>query len=725
MPQDFSFDHSDIKESEELLRLVLDATSDGAWDWNIADGIVLYTDQWVARHGYVRAQVPPRGGGGLKFWESIVHPDDKSAVLAARAAHLHGETDTFEMEYRIRLGSGEWSWTRDRGRVVAWAPDGSPLRMVGTNKNIDDRIVAQLRLVKSEELNRSIVENSDDCIKLLDLEGRIIFMNGRGLQVMEIDGFANVEGKLWAAFWPDDMQEVINKALVNAASAPQRFSGVCPTAKGQHRWWHVTISLIRTEAGQSERILVISKDVTQEHDFMAQLQKGAYYDAVTDLPNRRHFNIKLNGHITQAEHEGAQLGLMILDIDNFKQIIDTLGYHAGDILLKEFGERLQDNIRKSDMAARLSEDEFAVIMPDLTTNEIIAASESLSVRLQAPFVYEGHLVDCSASIGFSICPDHGTNSRDLIRHAGLALSAARSIRSGAPKIFEPEMLTLAQSKQGMLGLARDALRADRISPHYQPKIDLSSGQLDGFEALLRWRQPRGGIQLPAAISAAFQDVELAIQISDRMFDRVISDVRIWLDQGLDFGHIGVNAAAADFRRDDFAERVLDQLRQANVPPQTIELEVTESVFLGRGSNYVERALKLLSVEGVRIALDDFGTGYASLTHLKRFPVDVIKIDQSFVRGLEINPDDTAIVKSVLGLGKSLDIAIVAEGIETPVQAAYLWAQGCQYGQGYLFGKAMPASRIPQFIASVPRKRWRSGGLAMQSTITDQDTAASP
>jgi EAL domain-containing protein (putative c-di-GMP-specific phosphodiesterase class I) len=235
-------------------------------------------------------------------------------------------------------------------------------------------------------------------------------------------------------------------------------------------------------------------------------------------------------------------------------------------------------------------------------------------------------------------------------------------------------------------------------PYYQPKIDLRTQKAAGFEALLRWDHPNNGVQLPASIGAAFDDLEIAQSLSERMQVRVLADMRRWLDDGIDFGHVAINASAAEFRQNGFAERLLERVSAAGMPTRYIELEVTETVFLGRGADYVERALRLLSVEGIRIALDDFGTGYASLSHLKQFPVDVIKIDQTFVRDLEVDPDDAAIIRALIGLGQSLSIDIVAEGVENHAQAAFLEKQGCDYGQGFLFGKPVAASAVPELLA---------------------------
>src|SRR5690606_30812352 len=268
-------------------------------------------------------------------------------------------------------------------------------------------------------------------------------------------------------------------------------------------------------------------------------------------------------------------------------------------------------------------------------------------------------------------------------------------------LFEPHMRDNVQQRNSMVHLARAAIEDDRIVPYYQPKLDLKSRSLVGFEALLRWRNPRGRIGSPAALEAAFEDSDVAAQISDRMIERVICDMRGWLDRGIDFKSVAVNASAAEFRRDNFAERVLEQLRRAEIPTRCFQLEITETVFLGRGAEYVHRALALLNLRGVKIALDDFGTGYASLRHLKQFPVDIIKIDQSFVRDMGEDPGDEAIIIAVINLGRSLGIRVVAEGIENEDQARRLLELKCDIGQGYLFWKAVPAARVPTLV-----DRWR-------------------
>jgi EAL domain-containing protein (putative c-di-GMP-specific phosphodiesterase class I) len=346
-----------------------------------------------------------------------------------------------------------------------------------------------------------------------------------------------------------------------------------------------------------------------------------------------------------------------------------------------------------------------VVMPEIDGElTMLQVTRAIQARLREPFIHAGRILDCRVSIGASLFPEHGRTSEDLIKNADIALYAAKAAGRGMVMQFEPHMREDVQRRTSMVELARDAIRDDRVIPYYQPKLDLRTRSIIGFEALLRWRMPNGRIGSPAALEAAFEDLDVAAQISDRMIERVIADMRGWLDKDVAFQNVAINASAAEFRRDNFAERVLDQLRLADIPTRYFQLEVTETVFLGRGAEYVHRALALLNARGVKIALDDFGTGYASLRHLKQFPVDIIKIDQSFVHDMAEDPGDEAIISAVVNLGRSLGIKVVAEGIEQEDQARRLVEIECDFGQGFLFSKAVPASRVPSLLERWPVER---------------------
>ena len=313
------------------------------------------------------------------------------------------------------------------------------------------------------------------------------------------------------------------------------------------------------------------------------------------------------------------------------------------------------------------------------------------------------------------CFEHGASAAELLEAADIALYAGKERNRGGFLPFRTAMRADLQRRSSMISVARDAARDNRIVPYYQPKVSLKDDAICGFEALLRWHHPTLGVQAPGTIAAAFEDLDLATGISERMFAQIIDDMRHWLDDGVEFGRIAVNLSPAEFRHESLVSRILERLHHSGIPTSRIELEVTETVFLGRGADSVAEALNVFSREGVKIALDDFGTGYASLTHLKAFPVDVIKIDRSFVSNLDTDPDDAAIIDAVVGLGHKLGMEVVAEGIETNVQARYLLDREGDYGQGYLFGKASPAATVPSIVAGrhIDVERGLTGGFPVR------------
>ena len=429
----------------------------------------------------------------------------------------------------------------------------------------------------------------------------------------------------------------------------------------------------------------------------------AFHDSLTGLPNRALFQRTLD---QIAGDDAPDFALVLLDVDEFKLINDTLGHDAGDAVLIAFADRLRSAVRETDLVARLGGDEFALLLSGGNgPPELESFSANLLNLLDAPCVYDGKTIPCHASIGSSLSSD-GDAPCDVLKHADLALYEAKASGRGGYRLYKPEMWSNMLARGEMLTFASVALKADFVEPYYQPKIDLASGEIVGFEALLRCCMPDDEPRGPGHIAAAFDDAGLALALSDRMVDGVIRDIGEWRSAGLSFGHVAINAALAELHRGDFAQRLLGKLSSAAIPPECIQVEVTESVLLGRGIDHVEQTFNQLAEAGVRLALDDFGTGFASLTHLKRFPITIIKIDRSFVRDLQVDAGDGAIVDALIRLGRALGIEVVAEGIETAAQRDFLAALGCRVGQGFLFGSAAPAEDIVDLLGQKRASRGR-------------------
>lgn len=501
-----------------------------------------------------------------------------------------------------------------------------------------------------------------------------------------------IEGQMtWAQFSHPEDFAAVEAAVAKAVAAGEQFNLYRFVHRdGSIRWIQEKGIEVRDADGTPLWLEGFIWDITEQRSALEQLRWTASHDALTSLPNRSLFQERLEAELRRCRTSCERLAVLLLDVDDFKQINDTMGHDAGDALLQEFGSRIKEAAGDDGFVARLSGDEFAMIVTGASLAGINAAAQRMLDQLERPFQYGKALLDCHASIGGAIYPSHGINRGDLIKNADMALYAAKAEGGGKLRLFEPLFRAEMQQRASGLNLARCALREDWIVPHYQAKVDLATGRIAGFEALLRWFHPQRGVQYPQTIAPAFEDYQVATAISARMIEKICRDAVSWLDQDLAFGHIALNVSAGDFRRGDFAEMLLARMREFGLRPDHIQVEVTETVFLGRGASYVESALKALSREGVVIALDDFGTGYASLSHLKQFPVNIIKIDQSFVRYVDTDSDHAAIVRAVINLGRNLGIRTVAEGIESRIEAERLREWGCDYGQGYLFGRAVTA-----------------------------------
>ena len=636
----------------------------------------------------------------------LIHPDDRERAVAAWD-RCRASGEPYEHGYRLRHRSGEYRWILSRGRpernhkgeVVCW---------YGSCTDMHEHALAREALAASEALTRNIIRASADALQLIDGQGKILFANDAAVRELGSDEASGIVGASWLDRVPASSRPLAQAAVGTAlAGETARFTTIRSLSDGAIRWHNIIVTPVIEPGGQIRSLLVNSRDVTEERAAEERLRWTANHDALTQLPNRGHFHDCLVEAIRQADRESRPLGLLIVDVDELKQLNDGLGHAAGDALLCVFAERMKACVGSRDVVGRLGGDEFGLILTDVEKGEDIArAADRIIERLREPFTFEGRLLDCRGSLGASLFPEQGRDHTALMKHADLALYAAKAAGGMRWTLFRPEMRAEMQTRASMLSLARDAVREEQILAFYQPKIDLRSGAVAGFEALMRWRDSAGRLHLPGTIALAFGDNEIAPAITEAVVRHVVGDVRGWLDEGIPFGHVALNAAAADFRVAGFAERLLETLSRAGIPTGAIQLEVTETVFLGRGAECVETALRGLCEAGVRIALDDFGTGYASLSHLKRFPVDVLKIDRSFVRDLETDPDDAAIIRGVINLAKSLDIEVVAEGVENGEQERFLIENGCDFAQGFFYAKAVEAARVPDLARSGSPKRRR-------------------
>jgi diguanylate cyclase (GGDEF)-like protein len=425
-----------------------------------------------------------------------------------------------------------------------------------------------------------------------------------------------------------------------------------------------------------------------------QIEKLALYDALTGLANRRLFHDRLEQAFLGAERNGNGFALMLLDLDRFKEINDTLGHQTGDAVLEHLAARLKAVARASDTVARLGGDEFALVLQGAADSaSALFVAERIRRALDEPFVVDGMTLQLETSIGIAIVPRHGEDAEQLLKRADIALYASKE--SHAPVVYATEHDQHSVDGLGLVAQIRNAIENGELIVHYQPEVDLATGETRRVEALVRWEHPERGLLLPDSFIPLARQSALVRPITRFVLDAALGQCRAWRDAGLDVG-VAVNLAGRDLGDSRLEEEVTEALRRFKLEPDVLELEIPESAIISERER-IQKMLTRLSERGVRIAVDDFGSGYASLSHFKQLPVDVLKIDQSFVQNIGSDGDDEAIVRSTIDLAHSLGVTVVAEGVESEDVLQRLRGLGCDLAQGFCLAHPAPADDVTEWL----------------------------
>jgi diguanylate cyclase (GGDEF)-like protein/PAS domain S-box-containing protein len=436
-------------------------------------------------------------------------------------------------------------------------------------------------------------------------------------------------------------------------------------------------------------VLLALMDITERKRAEARLAFMAQHDGLTGLPNRNLLRQQMDEILLHTRRSAEKVAVLVLGLDNFKAVNDTLGHAIGDKLLRGVAKRLRSTLREEDTVARLNSDEFAVIQSGLThPDDAVLLARRLLEAIGEPYLLDGHSVVIGASIGIAMAPGDGDEAEKLLKNADMALTRAKNDSRGTFSFFEPGMDARAQSRRKIEIDLRDAIQNDVLQPYYQPLIDLATGRITGVEALVRWPHPERGMISPAEFIPVAEETGLINALGGLMLRRACLDAARWPDDV----RVSVNLSPLQFRVGNLLSVVMDALKQSGLPARRLELEITETLLLEKSAQ-VLATLHALRALGVRISMDDFGTGYSSLSYLRSFPFDKIKIDQSFVRDLDANRDAQAIIRSIVSLGIGLGVTITAEGVETEAELRCLRSEGCHEGQGFLFSRARPNTEI--------------------------------
>ena len=454
---------------------------------------------------------------------------------------------------------------------------------------------------------------------------------------------------------------------------------------------------IHDRAGRVTGAVIVFHDVSAARAMSLQMTHSAQHDLVTDLPNRLLLKDRITQSIALARRQSRPIALLFLDLDRFKCINDSLGHATGDKLLQSVSKRLLGGVRESDTVSRQGGDEFVILLSGITHPEDAATSaKHILLSLNAPHSIGGHDLHVDGSIGISVYPKDGENAETLIKNADTAMYYAKECGRNNFQFFKAEMNRKAVERQTLEGSLRRALGRKEFLLHYQPKVNLATGEITGAEALLRWQQLDRELLLPSQFLPIAEDCGLILPIGRWVLREACRQARAWQDAGLPPVPVAVNISAVEFHEKGFVEGVRTILSETGLETRYLQLELTEGALM-EDAESTASVLQELKMTGVHLAVDDFGTGYSSLSYLRQFPIDILKIDPSFVHQITAHPNDAAIVCAIINMGKSLKHLVIAEGVETREQRAYLQAQRCEEGQGYLFSRPLAAAQFGQLL----------------------------
>ena len=555
------------------------------------------------------------------------------------------------------------------------------------------------RMFKRElSLRKSILYMADLMIVILDKDANIVEFNE---YAQKLSGYTkeDVLYKNWFDVFIDtEQKEKIKDVFDDVIKGKNLHWGyeneiVCKNGSKKTLSWHNSI----IEEKKNERfVLSMGMDITDKINTQKSLEKLANYDQLTGLPNRNLFEERLKHAIANAQREKKQLMLLLLDIDNFKAINDTLGHRVGDLLLKKVGDKLNNSLRKSDTIARFGGDFFVLLFENIKDDKNIVAIINNIFRLfQEPLDVECHEIYVTISGGISLYPNDCDDLDCLLKSADIALHNIKKDGKNDFCFYSPQMNDEITKRVKLESYLRKALDKNELFLNYQPQIDIKSGKIIGVEALLRWRHPKLNIIPPLDFIPIAEDTKMILQIGKFALKKAISQLKEWQKSGIRDIKMVVNISAVQLAQGNLFETVKEILEQYEVDPKYFEIELTESVLM-KNTQQAKKTLALFQKEGIEIAIDDFGTGYSSLAYLKKFPINRLKIDKTFIDDLPADTDDIAITKAIISMGKSLGMRVVAEGVEEKEQLDFLMEQGCDEVQGYCFSKPLLADEFVTF-----------------------------
>ncbi|HET6603457.1 MAG TPA: EAL domain-containing protein [Xanthomonadaceae bacterium] len=680
----------EISEREERLKLSLWGSGDEFWDWNVRENSLyrLGADQLL---GLKQEHVI-----STDDWRTrAVHPDDLPRVQRILKEHIDGQTEYFESEHRIRNADGAWVWVRSRGKVVERDSEGNPLRIAGTARDI----TASRRAERDRRIASEVLRSMGEAVAVTDLDLRFVSINqafSRMTGYSESEVIGEPSSMLDSQQHSDDFYRRVHESVERTGHWQGEMWQRRKDGDEFLSW--LEMSEVRDAQGVRTHFVAVLADITDKKRAEQELRYLANYDTLTGLPNRTLLSERLARAVVRARRQDNRVAVLFLDLDRFKDINDSMGHAAGDRILKAAAARLLTTMRETDTVARLGGDEFTVVLEETAD---VASAEQVAIKiLQAfsdPLEIDGRTeVQITPSIGISLYPDHGLVPTDLLKFADTAMYQAKERGRNTYQVYTEAMDADAKRRANMIASLRRALERGEFRLVYQPRLSLLDGEITGVEALLRWHSAEFGEIDPTVFIPLAEETGLILPIGEWVLDEALRTLVRWRHHGMDSLSMAVNVSVLQILRGDLPGLMRRVLAETGIPPDRLELEVTESMVMANAEQTVA-VLGELKRLGLTLAIDDFGTGYSSLVYLKRLPIDTLKIDKEFIGDLTTDPDDEAITATVITMAHSLGLNVVAEGVETREQLAYLHEQGCDEIQGFWLSPALDVHHCMAFI----------------------------
>lgn len=572
---------------------------------------------------------------------------------------------------------------------------GQVTHFVSTGRDITARVQAE----EARNQLAAILESTPDLVAILDPSGSLRYLNGAGRRLLGLQPEENVEGYGLQDMFPEPMAQQLSVDVIPAVHREGSWTGetnLRVAGVGEMPVSQVVLAHHDAQGGV-EYLSTIARDISERKHFESELQHQATHDSLTDLPNRYFLIDRFRSVLSHARRHGSCAAVLFLDLDNFKRVNDSLGHAAGDGLLTQVARRLRKCLRPNDTVARHGGDEFTIVIGDLIHPEnTLVVLKKLRAEFERPVVVGSQEIYVTFSTGIALYPHDGEQVEDLLRHADAAMYQAKSSGSNQYRFYAPAMNARGHELLNLEADLRHAQEHDEFLLHYQPQVDLHTGRTVGVEGLIRWQHPTRGLVSPVDFIPLLENSGLIIPVGEWVLRKACVLHRIWRNAGLHGYRISINVSAAQFCDGDLLNKVRRALLEEDMPAQSLELEITENIVMQDPEGAAE-TLQALHALGVRTAIDDFGTGYSSLAYLKRFPLDVLKIDRTFVRDLERDSGDAAIVEASISLAQKLGLEVIAEGVETVEQLEFLRDRGCDLIQGYCLSRPVPKAELMDLL----------------------------